>query len=48
MKVNIASRQELAIKILEQLEEKTEVDYCGLYYEEVVGIIYNALKDNGC
>lgn len=47
MKVNIASRQELAIKILEALDNNVEIDPCGLYYEEVVGIIYEALKESG-
>jgi hypothetical protein len=35
---------DLAKKILKALEDKTEIDYCGLYENEVLTIINNELK----
>ena len=33
-----------AIKILKELEKVTDIDYCGLYENEILNIIYRSLK----
>jgi len=32
-----------AISILKALEDKTEIDYCGLFEREVLDVIFNEL-----
>ncbi len=47
VKLDIYKRHQVSKEILKRLEQKTEVDYCGLFEEEVIDIIYKVLKKNG-